>query len=120
MFIVALDAGLRYGDLVHLKWSSIDFSNGGMITVDVRKTGARVTLPMSDLVRWALRACAGQHDDYVFVTERGLPYDRSTLRRYFAKAKSSPESRAGFASTTFATRSGPTRPVERCRHHDDP
>lgn len=88
VFVVGLACGFRFGDLVSLRWSSIDFtSNGGIVTITTKKTGASVTLPMSNFVRDALRACLGCHDEFVFVAESGAPYDRSTLRRYFSKTK---------------------------------
>ena len=90
LVVVALETGIRSGDLRALAQRHIHFEEGWIRFVQ-HKTGKEVVIPMSDECRSALeRALAGRHvgpDDPVFVTDSGLPYNGSTMQRHFKIAK---------------------------------
>lgn len=90
LFVVALETGIRSGDLRALARQHVDLEEGWIRFVQ-RKTGREVVIPISDDCRAALQhALAGrevQLDDPIFVTESGLPFSESTMRRHFRIAK---------------------------------
>jgi integrase len=66
--LFALDAGLRLGDVVTLRWSEID-TNLRIIRRDTRKTGSRVVPPLSNRLIEALekrKAASADKEGYVF------------------------------------------------------
>lgn len=86
-FVVALETGLRRGDLLALKWASVDFAEG-WIRVSVRKTSREALIPISQACRHALIACRGPvGSERVFVTDEGRPLSWSTVHRQFQLAK---------------------------------
>ena len=69
--LLALDAGLRLGDVVTLKWTEIDFGRL-IIFRDTRKTGIKVIPPLSERLVAALkkrRAKAIDKEGYIFPEE---------------------------------------------------
>jgi len=88
LFVIALETGLRRGDLLSLKWSSVDFE-AGWIRVAVEKTRREALIPISESCREALLECRRRprFNELVFVGEEGLPLSWTTVRRYFALAK---------------------------------
>jgi integrase len=90
LFVVALETGIRSGDLRALARRHVDFEEGWIRFVQ-HKTKREVVIPVSDDCRAALqRAIAGRDvdsDDPIFVTESGLPYSGSTMQRHFRIAK---------------------------------
>jgi len=88
LFVIALETGLRRGDLWSLRWSSVDFE-AGWIRVSVEKTRREALIPISEACREALLECRGRRatNDFVFVGDDGLPVSWTTVRRYFALAK---------------------------------
>src|SRR5437763_2363027 len=90
LFVVALETGIRSGDLRALARRHVDFEEGWIRFVQ-RKTGREVVIPISDDCRTALQhALAGRKvdpDHPIFVTESGLPYSGSTMQRHFRIAK---------------------------------
>jgi integrase len=90
LFIVALESGIRSGDLRALARRHVEFDEGWIQFVQ-RKTGKEVVIPMSNDCRLALRrALAAREigpDDSIFVTDSGLPYSESTMQRHFRIAK---------------------------------
>lgn len=90
LFIVALETGLRRGDLMTLKRRSVKLADG-WISVMQRKTAREVVIPISSACRLAIEAALSDRDvgldDCVFVTESGVPYGESTIRRHFMIAK---------------------------------
>jgi len=88
VFVIALETGLRRGDLLGLKWSSVDLS-AGWIRVSVRKTSREALIPISRACREALLTSRGRRalNDLVFVTDEGKPLPWTTVRRYFEMAK---------------------------------
>jgi integrase len=90
LFVVALETGIRSGDLRRLALKHVDLAEGWIRLIQ-QKTGREVVIPISRECRLALehsfadRCIAG--DDFVFVTEAGFPYSESTMKRYFKIAK---------------------------------
>jgi integrase len=90
LFVVALETGIRSGDLRTLARRHIDFEEGWIRFVQ-HKAGKEVVIPMSDECRCSLaRAIAGRDvgpDDPVFVTELGLPFSGTRMQWHFRIAK---------------------------------
>lgn len=88
LFVVALQTGLRRGDLLRLRWSSIDL-RAGFIRVAVEKTKREAVIPISEACLGALLACRGRsvRSDFIFVDDQGQPLSWTTVRRYFELAK---------------------------------
>lgn len=88
LFVVAIETGLRRGDLLRLKWRSIDFENR-WIHIVMQKTKMQVTVPISALCLEALQLCRGRarNSENVFVDEIGHRICDTRVRRTFARAK---------------------------------
>ncbi len=90
LFVTALETGLRCGDLARLKLQHIDFDEN-WIRLVMQKTRREVVVPISEACRSALKdAMQGRRltlEDFIFVTEAGRPYSKSTIDRYFRIAK---------------------------------
>ena len=91
LFVAALETGIRSGDLRALTRRHVDFEEGWIRFIQ-QKTSKEVVIPISHECRLALQSALGSRevssaDDPVFVTETGLPYGQSTMRRYFKVAK---------------------------------
>jgi integrase len=101
LFMTALRAGLRLGELFGLEWGDVDI-RGHFLTVRRSRSGGRVTTPksgksrrvdMSDQLAETLQRLHverktetlkygwGQVPETVFVTETGRPYDAANLRQ---------------------------------------
>lgn len=92
-FIVALETGLRLGDLLNLRWASVDLAEG-LVSVRMGKTKRTAVIPFSSELRAAFNVLRfGASDEgYVFESEaEGEPVRRrwswTVLRRYFVIAK---------------------------------
>jgi len=90
LFVVALETGIRSGDLRGLARRHVDFEEGWIRFVQ-RKTAKEVVIPISRACRVALEHALANRDagpdDPVFVTETGVPYSVSTMQRHFKVAK---------------------------------
>lgn len=88
LFIAALETGLRRGDLMRLRWSSVNLKDG-WIRVTMGKTKAEAVIPISSACRSVLKARKALPvvRELVFVNEDGGPYPEKTLERYSATAK---------------------------------
>jgi integrase len=88
LFVVAVETGLRRGDLLKLAWSSIDFSEG-WIRVLMEKTEFEATIPISMQCRRALDTCRARRvvSSRVFVDEKGRALSETRVLRVFAIAK---------------------------------
>ena len=88
LFVVALESGLRQGDLLRLKWTSVDF-RGGWLRVAMEKTRREALIPISQACRSALLECRSSAvvAETVFLTCEGRPYSETTVNRYFKLAK---------------------------------
>ena len=87
-FVVGIETGLRRGDLLGLRWDSIDLERN-LITLTTSKCEQPVVIPISGACRTALKEClsrsvVGQH---VFLTDEGQPYLPKAVSRYHQIAK---------------------------------
>lgn len=82
VFVVALETGLRRGDLLALRWSSIDLA-AGLIRVTMSKTKEEAVIPISSELRGALNELRFRAREGVVFP--GLSY--TTLERDFRIAK---------------------------------
>ena len=101
LFTIALETGIRKGDLLALKWTSIH-SSEEFIRLVTQKTGVEAVITISSACAAALEECrrrAGDAD-LVFVDEKGKAISETRVRRAYALAKKL---------------AGMTRP---CRFHD--
>jgi site-specific recombinase XerD len=76
--IVALNTGMRRGEILNLQWRDVDFSKGerGMITVRTSKNHDSRHIPMNEKVAAALRGiprniARGRDESYVFAKSTG-------------------------------------------------
>jgi integrase len=80
---IAINTGLRQGELLQLTWSDIDW-NAGIVTVQETKAGDKRRMPMNSTVLDVLASlrvrCATQPTDQVF------PHGARYLRRAFEQA----------------------------------
>jgi len=88
LFVVALETGLRRGDLLALRWGAVHLAEG-WIELVTRKTATPVTIPLTMACRAGLLECRQRPlvSEFVFVTDTGQPYSVITVQRYFALAK---------------------------------
>jgi len=76
MVLVAMNTGLRYGELSLMRWTDISLTDAPMLTVQAAyaKTGKTRHIPLNKTAKATLRAWKAQQDDtsgYVFVTLAG-------------------------------------------------
>jgi integrase len=88
LFTVALETGLTRGDLLGLRWTSVNLREG-FIRVKRQKTGVEAVIPISRACRVALGECRSRRvvGENVFLTESGRLYAVSVVVRYFERAK---------------------------------
>lgn len=82
--IIAVNTGMRKGELQNLKWEDVDFERG-IITLTYTKNGEMRHIPMNQAVRDALIALKQdfQSREHVFTKKDGNPYD---IRKSFDTA----------------------------------
>jgi integrase len=88
LFVVAVETGLRRGDLLGLTWRDIDFERK-WVHIVMRKTKLPVTVPLSiacydALVEWKRRA---ENSARVFIDEAGQAISDTRVKRSFDRAK---------------------------------
>ena len=82
--IVALNTGMRKGEILNLRWRDIDLANR-FIHVETSKSGKRRDIPMNDLLTETLKyGIKSPGSEYVFCDEKGEPFTR--LDRSFKTA----------------------------------
>lgn len=90
MYVVALETGLRGGDLRSLRWNSVDFERRA-IEITQGKTGLPVFIPLTEECYDALnelRTRSLVSREWVFISVRtGRKFSENTFRDYFALAK---------------------------------
>jgi integrase len=88
LFVVALETGLRKGDLLALRWESVDLASG-WIRLETRKTGQEVVLPISSACREALLECRAKPvaSGRIFCDDLGKPLSETRVKKYFKIAK---------------------------------
>ncbi len=88
-FVIALETGLRRGDLIGLRWENVNLQEGYLRLV-MQKTRDEVEIPISIRCREALLECKRRRSlktPEVLRNAKGLPYSVLTLSRYFVTAK---------------------------------
>ncbi len=87
-FVIALETGLRRGDLLRLRWGSVDLAEG-WIRVTIEKTRREAVVPISRACREALLECRRRAvlSELVFVNAGGQPLSWTTVQRQFELAK---------------------------------
>lgn len=89
IFVVALETGLRRGDLLDLRWESIDMEKG-LILLTTSKKLRRVAIPISRRCREALEELQTKQaveSPWVFLDEHGSRLSDTRIRRCFTLAK---------------------------------
>jgi integrase len=88
LFILAVETGLRRGDLLRLKWSQVDLKEA-VIEIVTGKTRRKAFIPVSTRCREALMECRSRQvvSEHIFVDADGHPFAEKTIVRYFAIAK---------------------------------
>ncbi|MCM2313904.1 MAG: tyrosine-type recombinase/integrase [Thermoanaerobaculia bacterium] len=88
LFVVAVETGLRRGDLLALRWRSVNIA-ARRLTVRMEKTRKDVQIPLSKACLKALAECKqrGVQNDRVFSDEAGNPISEIRLRRTFLLAR---------------------------------
>lgn len=94
LFVVALETGLRRGDLLRLTWADVDLDSG-FIRVAVEKTRREAVIPISRACREALMELQARPivSEHVFLDEEGQPLGVGRVRVAFTATKA----RAGIA-----------------------
>lgn len=85
---LALLTGMRFGEIVGLKWEDIDYSNK-IITLEKTKNGERRMLPLTDAVMKVLKSCRQKDAPLGLVFKPTSPTNRSgvvDIRNSFVKA----------------------------------
>ena len=91
--LLAINTGQRQGDLLRLPWSAYD---GSVIKVRQRKTGAYVSIPVSDALKAALDA-APRQSPIMLTSSESKPWSESGFQSAWGKATM----RAGIRGLTF-------------------
>jgi len=99
LILLAVNTGLRMGELVSLRWQDVDFDSG-FVTIRNRedfqtKSGNERTIPLSsqavDILRRIDRKREDQHDGFVLTGIAGAPlnpeYASKRFKHYVRKAK---------------------------------
>jgi integrase len=81
--VLALWTGQRQGDLLRLKWAQYD---GQTIRLQQQKTGVRVTIPVSEVLRAALDGVRGQLTENILQNSRGVPWTQNGFSVSWRKA----------------------------------
>jgi integrase len=112
LVIFAVQTGMRRGELLNLKWSSVDFE-GRLVTVETSasfrtKAGRRRVVPLSDSALHLLRSKYGKSpSEFVFTLNDRPIYPnwvRALFKRYVRKANlSNPQFRFHSLRHTFAS-----------------
>ena len=80
IIVVALNTGMRRGEILNLKWHDVDFKRD-IIYLTLTKNGERREIPMNGLVKQALISIPkGRDSPYIVYHNNGRPYD---LRKSF-------------------------------------
>jgi integrase len=103
LFVVALNTGMRRGELAGLCWDRVDFETGYIHITRLRdrngladRTKTRNSqrrIPMSDVVRHALMELKTRawHPEFVFCIAYGKPFDEGHVYWYFQRAQKKAE-----------------------------
>jgi len=89
--IVAVETGMRQGELLRLTWDRVSFQDGGWITLDdgETKNGEGRVIPLSSEARQVLKSIfrlTGSDEPREVFTKDGLPLKGYTVTWFFKKA----------------------------------
>ncbi len=90
MVQIALNTGMRRGEILNLRWEDIDYK-GNVINIRESKSDRKRGVPMNETVLEALRACVNVEalvegrSPYVFCDKTGKPY--ADIKKGFNNAK---------------------------------
>lgn len=99
LFVIAMNTGMRRGELAGLLWDRVNFETGFIQITRLRdrdgladRTKTRNSqrrIPMSDVVRQGLMELKARslHPEYVFCTSYGKPFDEGHIYWYFRRAQ---------------------------------
>lgn len=99
LYVVAMNTGMRRGELAGLLWDRVNFETGFIQISRLRdrngladRTKTRNSqrrIPMSEIVRHALMELKNRnlHPEYVFCTAYGKPFDEGHAYWYFQRAQ---------------------------------
>ncbi len=99
LFVVAINSGMRRGELAGLCWDRVNFETGFIEITRLRdrngladRTKTRNSqrrFPMSNVVKHALMELKARnyHPEYVFCSAYGKPFDEQHIYWYFARAQ---------------------------------
>jgi integrase len=99
LFVIAMNTGMRRGELAGLCWDRVDFGTGFIHITRLRdrdgladRTKTRNSqrrIPMSDVVKQALTEikARGLHPEFVFCHSYGKPFDEQHIYWYFQRAQ---------------------------------
>lgn len=103
LYVVALNTGMRRGEICALKWDRVDFIRNQIIVSrtlgryglsETTKTGRKRYVPISPVVRNVLeKLLREQKSEFVFCDKEGINVDAHHLYRYFQNS----QKRAGFS-----------------------
>lgn len=87
-FLVAIETGLRKGDLLRLTWRAVDFEQR-WVSIVMQKTKLPVTVPMSEACLAALEECGARNLSraFVFTDEEGRQLSETRVHRTFNRVK---------------------------------
>jgi integrase len=88
-FVIAAATGLALSDLLTLRWTDIDVERRVLVR-ERTKTGIVATVPLNDAAVVALQEVRNRpivSSEFVFVTRAFVPYSKTTVKRYFLRAK---------------------------------
>jgi len=86
LVVLAMNTGMRQGDLLRLKWENVDLERG-LITFIQRKTLRRVTVTINEMARQALNSLQeNRYGELLFMWPWGDPIGKVTVYDAFKKA----------------------------------
>lgn len=82
--VVAVNTGMRRGEILNLQWKDIDF-NEGIIFIEIAKNNERREIPMNSMIYDLLREQQTESKSkYVFCNKNGVPF--GNVRKSYATA----------------------------------
>jgi len=86
--VIALNTGMRKGEILGLKWQDMDF-NRGIICLYNTKNGEKREIPINEMVKTALlRTLKHQDSSYIFCDKTGRPF-KDIKKSFFTALKKS-------------------------------
>jgi len=87
--VIALLTAMRYGEIVHLRWQDVDFTNRFM-TLQETKNGSKRIIPLTEALIELLKSCpsfGSEPHSYIFTSGRDLKSGETmSIRKTFSTA----------------------------------